>query len=235
MTSRAAEPAKLPDRAPRSTGRPGAVSRTLALAEEQALVARAKSGDRRAFETLVRDNADRLYAVVLRFSASEADAEEAAQEAFIRAWRSLPRFRSDSRFFTWMYRIGVNEAKRIAERGPGAGTVVSVEEWPVDDISDDRPGPSPRAEQSELRDVLEQAVRRLPEKYRAPVVLRDIEGLTTEEAAEILGLHQAAFKSRLHRGRMALRRDVADYVVGEDIESLRAATGTGRPRSRRVA
>ena len=191
----------------------------MTLSEEQALVARAKAGDRQAFEILVRHNADRLYAVVLRFSASESDAEEAAQEAFVRAWRSLPHFRSDSRFFTWLYRIGVNEAKRISERGPRAGTVLSAEERSVDDISDARPGPQPRAEQAELRDVLEQAVRRLPEKYRTPVVLRDIAGLTTEEAADILGLHQAAFKRRLHRGRMALRRDVANYVRGEDVES----------------
>lgn len=202
------------------------MSGVLPLTEEQALVARAKAGDRRSFESLVRHNAERLYAVVLRFSASESDAEEAAQEAFVRAWRSLPRFRSDSRFFTWLYRIGVNEAKRIAERGPGAGTVVSVEERPVDDIRDERPGPQPRAEQAELRSVLEQAVRHLPEKYRTPVVLRDIEGLTTEEAAEILGLHQAAFKSRLHRGRMALRRDVSTYGLGEDVDALPAASGT---------
>ncbi|HEV2062273.1 MAG TPA: sigma-70 family RNA polymerase sigma factor [Solirubrobacteraceae bacterium] len=200
------------------------MSASLAEAEEQALVAQAKAGDRRAFEELVRHNADRLYAVVLRFSASNADAEEATQEAFVRAWRSIDRFRSDSRFFTWLYRIGVNEAKRLAERGPRAGTVVSVEERPVDDISDDEPGPQPRAEQSELREVLEQAVRRLPEKYRAPVVLRDVEGLSTTEAAEALGLHEAAFKSRLHRGRMALRRDVANYVLGEDVDDLPAAT-----------
>ncbi len=201
----------------------GSVSGVMPHAEEQALVARAKAGDRHAFEVLVRQNADRLYAVVLRFSRTESDAEEAAQEAFVRAWRSLPRFRSDSRFFTWLYRIGVNEAKRIAERSPSAATVVSVEERPVDDISDDQPGPQPRAEQSELRDVLEQAVRRLPEKFRAPVVLRDIEGLSTTEAAEVLGLHEAAFKSRLHRGRMALRRDVANYVLGEDVDALPAA------------
>jgi RNA polymerase sigma-70 factor (ECF subfamily) len=105
------------------------------------LVARAQAGDRGSFETLVRHNADRLYAVVLRFSVSDADAEEATQEAFVRAWRSIERFRGESRFFTWLYRIGVNEAKRIAERGPEAGTVVSVEERPVDDISDEQPGP----------------------------------------------------------------------------------------------
>ncbi len=161
---------------------------------------------------LVRRHADRLHAVVRRFSASESDAEEATQEAFVRAWRSLARFRGDARFFTWLYRIGVNEAKRIGERAPSAGTVASVEERPVDHLGDPRPGPGHSAEAGELRDVLEQAVRALPEKYRAAVILRDVEGLSTTEAAGLLGLREAAFKSRLHRGRMALREDVATYL-----------------------
>jgi RNA polymerase sigma-70 factor, ECF subfamily len=184
--------------------------------DEPALIARARDGDRAAFESLVLRHADRLYAVVLRFTESDADAEEATQEAFVRAWRSIGRFRGDARFFSWLYRIGVNEAKRIAERGPRPGTVVSTEERPVDDIGDHRPGPAPRAEQAELREVLEAAVRRLPAKYRAPVVLRDVEGLSTTEAAQALGLREAAFKSRLHRGRMALRREVAGYLAPED-------------------
>ncbi len=197
----------------RDDRRAGSMSGPLSKAEEQALVERAKSGDRRAFEALVRHNAERLYAVVLRFSATETDAEEATQEAFIRAWRSIDRFRGDSRLFTWLYPIGVNEAKRILERRPHPSAVVSVEERSIDHITDDAPEPEPRAEQGELRDVLEHAIRRLPEKYRSAVVLRDVEGLSTAEAAELLGLREAAFKSRLHRGRMALRRDVADYVL----------------------
>ena len=187
----------------------------LAAADERSLVHRAKAGDRLAFEQLVRGNVERLYAVVLRFSHSEGDAEEATQEAFLRAWRSLGRFRGDSRFFTWLYRIGVNEAKRIAQRRPPTGTVMSVEDRRVDDISDAAPSPQPRAEQAELRDVLEAAVRRLPEKYRAAVVLRDIEGLSTAEAAQALGVQEAAFKSRLHRGRLALRGYVSEYIDQE--------------------
>lgn len=202
---------------------PDADNSRLSPAEEQALVGRAKSGERAAFETLVEHHADRLHSVVLRFCAVEADAEEATQEAFVRAWRSIGRFRGDARFFTWLYRIGVNEAKRIAERGPRSGTVVSLDERRVDDLSDDAPGPQPRAEQSELRDLLEAAIRRLPEKYRAPVLLRDIAGISTAEAAQALGLAEAAFKSRLHRGRMALRRDVAPYLSAE--ETSRAPGG----------
>ncbi len=174
-----------------------AVSGTLAPAEEQVLVARAKSGDQRAFEALVRYNADRLYAVVLRFSATEADAEEATQEAFVRAWRILPRLRSDS---------GSSHGSTGSASTRGSGS--RSERWRTGWSSRWRSGPSTtsatvspgrcRGSRS-CAILLGQAVRRLPEKYRAPVILRDIEGLTTEEAAEVLGLHQAAFKSRLHR------------------------------------
>ena len=201
------------------------MSESLPRAEEQALVLRSKAGDRSAYEVLVRHNADRLYAVVLRFSASEADAEEATQEAFLRAWRSIDRFRGDARFFTWLYRIGVNEAKRILERRPPAGTIVSIAAEPIEDIATGAPGPQSRAESSELREILDDALRRLPEKYRAAVVLRDVEGLSTSEAAEVLGLREAAFKSRLHRGRMALRADVAAYL--DDSESVPTEGPTG--------
>ncbi len=179
-------------------------------------MARAKAGDRAAYEALVRHNADRLYAVVLRFSATESDAEEATQEAFLRAWRSLGRFRGDARFFTWLYRIGVNEAKRILDRRPTSDVVVSTENRPIDDVADDAPQVHLQAQDAELRDLLEQEIRRLPDKYRAAVVLRDVEGLSTAEAAEVLGLREAAFKSRLHRGRMSLRAAVAHYVVDDD-------------------
>ena len=207
-------------------GGPTETSALLSVAEEQALVSRAKAGDRAAYEALVRHNADRLHAVVLRFCVSETDAEEATQEAFLRAWRNLDRFRGDARFFTWLYRIGVNEAKRMAERRPSPGTVVSVEERSIDDVADAAPQLQRGAEAAELREVLDRGIRRLPEKYRAAVILRDVEGLSTSEAAEVLGLREAAFKSRLHRGRMALRADVAAYLSDDDgaVERLRRET-----------
>jgi len=192
------------------------VSDLLSKTEEHGLVVRAKAGDRVAYEELVRHNADRLYAVVLRFSATESDAEEATQEAFVRAWRGIDRFRADARFFTWLYRIGVNEAKRILERRPGADVVLSTEDRPIDEVADAAPQVDHQVEDAELRNLLERAIRRLPEKYRAAVVLRDVEGLSTAEAAEVLGLGEAAFKSRLHRGRMSLRAAVAHYVLDDD-------------------
>ncbi|MGH2955972.1 MAG: sigma-70 family RNA polymerase sigma factor, partial [Solirubrobacterales bacterium] len=169
---------------------------------EQALIERAQGGDRAAFEELVRGSADRLYAVLLRFVADADEAEEATQEAFLRAWRSIGDFRGGSRFFTWLYRIGINEAKRRVERRPPAGLLSSLDDEPVPEAPDWSRAPEVQAEQQEVRTVLERAVRALPIEYRATIILRDVEGLSTREAAEVMELGEAAFKSRLHRARL---------------------------------
>jgi RNA polymerase sigma-70 factor (ECF subfamily) len=181
---------------------------------DEELARLARDGHRDAFEELVRRHADRLYIVVLRFTGDSAEAEEVVQEAFLRAWRGIGRFEGRSQFFTWLYRIGLNEAKRRATRRPGLD-VVSVEEGALEQTPDLRLAPEPQAEQNDLRAALERAVRALPPKYRAPLILRDIEGLSTQEAAEIMDLREAAFKSRLHRARLAVRDAVGDYLVGE--------------------
>jgi RNA polymerase sigma-70 factor, ECF subfamily len=176
------------------------------LIEDDAdLVRRARAGDSPAFEDLVMRNADRLYMALRRFGLDDGEAQEAAQETFLRAWRSLDRFEGRAQFSTWLYRIGFNEAHRLLARRPSGGTVVSTEDSPVDDLADGAPGPAARAEQDELRGALLKGLQELPAGLRAPVVLRDVEGLSTEEAASVLDLGEAAFKSRLHRGRTALR------------------------------
>ncbi len=134
----------------------------------------------------MRSNAPRLYAVVVRCCANEADAEEATQDAFVRAWRSLQKFRNEARFCTWLYRIGLNEAARVADRNCNAPASARAEEWPLEATRAEAPEPQGCAEQAELRRILGDALRRLPEKYRSPVVLRDIEGMTTAEAAKAL-------------------------------------------------
>jgi RNA polymerase sigma-70 factor (ECF subfamily) len=189
--------------------------RSPAAEAEAVLVERARTGDQAAFEELVRRHADRLYAVVLRFLADPVDAEEATQETFLRAWRSIDRFRGRSQFFTWLYRIGLNEAKRLATRRPAAGTVRSLEDEPIPEAPDWSEAPEVRLAQTEVRQVLEQAIRALPLEYRATIVLRDIEGLSTGEAAEAMELGEAAFKSRLHRARLAVRRALDEYFVEE--------------------
>jgi RNA polymerase sigma-70 factor (ECF subfamily) len=173
--------------------------------EDAALVRRAREGDIKAFEELVMRHADGVYVVLRRFGLNGDEAHDVAQETFLRAWRGLPRFEGRARFFTWLYRIAFNEAQRRLSKRPPAGAVVSTEERPLDDLADDAPGPDDQFEREELRAALAAALRELPVALRAPVVLRDVEGLSTREAASVLDLGEAAFKSRLHRGRMALR------------------------------
>ncbi len=175
---------------------------------------RAAGGDREAFEELVRRHADHLYAVVLRFTGDPSEAEEVVQEAFLRAWRSIGRFEGRSQFFTWLCRIGLNEAKRGGTGRP-APEALSVEEGALERTADLRQAPEPHAEHRDLRLALERAVRALPEGYRAPLILRDVEGLSTGQAAEILGLSEAAFKSRLHRARLVVRDAIDGYLSGD--------------------
>jgi RNA polymerase sigma-70 factor (ECF subfamily) len=179
---------------------------------EATLVESARGGDRAAFEELVRRHAERLYAVVLRFVADADEAQEVTQEAFLRAWRNIGRFEGRSRFFTWLYRIGINEAKRRGARRP-VTPVTSLEDEPVPEAPDWSEAPQTRSEQAEVRRVLEAAIRALPIEYRAPIVLRDVEGLSTREAAEAMDLGEAAFKSRLHRARLVVRRALDEYYL----------------------
>ena len=157
--------------------------------------------------------ADRLFAALVRFGLDNTEAQEVAQETFLRAWRGLGGFEGRSSFFTWLYRIGFNEAQRALAHRPAAGTLGSNELQPLEQFEDGRPGPAARAETEELRHALGRALRELPVDLRAPVVLRDVEGLSTRQSAAILDLGEAAFKSRLHRGRMALRALLTPWLA----------------------
>src|ERR687894_1191432 len=101
------------------------------------LVHRAREGDLTSFEELVTRHADALYAVLRRLGLDDGEAQDVAQDTFVRAWRALPRFEGRSRFFTWLYRIGFNEAQRRLSKRPATGAVVSAEERPLDDLADD--------------------------------------------------------------------------------------------------
>jgi RNA polymerase sigma-70 factor, ECF subfamily len=196
--------------APAHGSRPPRVLRLRMTDADAELVERAKGGERAAFEELVRRHADRLYAVILRLVDDRHEAEEVTQEAFLRAWRGIVRFKGEAQFFTWLYRIGFNEAHRRTSRRPPA-RVASLEDEAIDP-PDPRPAPDLAAEHSDLRDALERAIRALEPEYRTPLILRDVEGLTTAEAATIMGLREAAFKSRLHRARLAVRNAVENYL-----------------------
>lgn len=176
---------------------------------------RAQAGDREAFEELVRRHADGLYGAVRRFGLPSDAAEEVTQEAFLRAWRGIGAFKGRARFSTWLYRIGINEAKRRLRRERTRWLARSLDEGGGLDPTDPRDEPDARVAQGELRVALAVAVRTLSVKYRAPLILCDIEGLSTAEAAAILGLSDAALKSRLHRARMAVREAIAGQLGRE--------------------
>jgi RNA polymerase sigma-70 factor (ECF subfamily) len=168
------------------------------------LVVLARDGDGAAFDALVRAHAPRVYRMLVRVIRDAASAEDVAQETFARAWRGLAGFREDARFSTWLYRIAMNEANRFLERESRRETLPYEDVMQeVADLAADTPA---AAETRELRRELEAHLAELPANYRVAVVLRDVEGLSNEEAAEVLGLGVRNFKSRLHRGRMELRR-----------------------------
>lgn len=179
-------------------------SATITASDERTLVARAASGDGAAFEQLIELHGRRIYRMLVRIVGDPGDAEDVLQETLLKAWRALPRFRGEAQFATWLYRIAVNEANRRLAR-ESRHRSLPLEDTPAD-VPDLAPGPSAHAESAELQELVGRCIGELPPQYREAVVLRDIEGLTNEEAAEVLGLTVRNFKSRLHRGRMGIRR-----------------------------
>jgi RNA polymerase sigma-70 factor (ECF subfamily) len=182
--------------------------------EERALIARARAGDESAFAQLVTEHSARVYGALRRFGLNSQEADEVAQEVFLRAWRGLGRFEERSQFSTWLYRIAFNEAqRRLARRPPPTasslpGDLDAIAALPAAVGS----GPQARALDREFEQMLERALAELPADLRAAVILRDLEGLSTAEAAAVAGVRQAAFKSRLHRGRMQLRALLEPYL-----------------------
>lgn len=177
------------------------------------LVVRAQRGEREAFEELVRRHADPIYALARRLGLPKQAAEDVAQEAFLRAWRGIAGFRRDARFSTWLYSIAVNESKRWLVRERRRAPLRSLDEGDISSEQRDERAEL-RVVQAEWQEALQCAVRALPLKYRAPLILRDVEGLSTAEGAAILGLGEAAFKSRLHRARLAVRDRLDDETRG---------------------
>jgi RNA polymerase sigma-70 factor (ECF subfamily) len=180
---------------------------------ERRLVARARAGDMDAFEQLAGAHADRLFALLLGLLGNRGEAEDVAQEVMLRAWRGIGRFRGRSLFFTWLYRIAINEANRSLEKSSRRPMSVSIDAEVLQVPATAQDEPSRRLEQTELRKALSRALAGLPPDYRIAIVLRDVEGLSTQQAAEIAGVGQAAFKSRLHQARLKVRAAIGDEAL----------------------
>jgi RNA polymerase sigma-70 factor, ECF subfamily len=180
---------------------------------EARLVARARAGDMDAFEQLAGAHADRLFAVLLRLLGNHADAEDAAQEVMLRAWRGIGHFHGHALFLTWLYRIAVNEASRSLHKSSRTPVSVSIDAEALQVPAGAHDQPPRRLEQTELRNTLDQALADLPPDHRTAIVLRDVEGLSTQQAAQITGISQAAFKSRLHQARLKIRAAIGDDTL----------------------
>lgn len=185
--------------------------------EELSLVAAAKSGDMGAFEELVRRYDRNVFRIAQHITQNREDAEDVVQDAFLKSFQNLEQFQGQSKFYTWLVRIAVNEAlmklrKRRPERFVSLDEDVKTEEDSIPrEIADWSPNPEQQYNQAELKDILGKTIQGLPPGFRTVFVLRDVEGLSTEETAEALDLSVPAVKSRLLRARLQLRERLNKY------------------------
>ena len=187
--------------------------------DEASLVAQLRAGDQAAFEQVVRAYGGRLLAVARRIVGSEEDARDVVQDAFMNAFKSLDRFEGNAKLSTWLHRIVVNAALmrlRTRKRKPEQSIETMLPSFLDDGHHEERfqswDEPIDKImERAENRELVRKQIDALPEGYRTVLVLRDIEGLDTEETANVLGLSVNATKIRLHRARQALRTLLAPH------------------------
>ncbi|WP_103350524.1 RNA polymerase sigma factor [Amycolatopsis sp. CA-128772] len=183
------------------------------MSDDAELLARAADGDETAFGALVRQHTPRMYRVALRITGSAAEAEDVVQEAWLAAWRSLPGFRQESAVSTWLYRVVTNGALAVLRR---RRPTVSLDDPDPRSTVDSAlfaaavPGPEGRVVRAEEVDAVLRAVGRLEVSQRVPLVLRELEGLSYEEVADVLDVNVGALRSRLHRARVALLAELRE-------------------------
>jgi RNA polymerase sigma-70 factor (ECF subfamily) len=194
---------------------------TVVKEDEPALVAAAKAGDISAFETLVGRYERKIFRLAQNITQNREDAEDTMQEAFLKAYQHLGEFQGNSRFYTWLVRIAVNQAlMKLRKRRPNVVSldeeIETGEESMPREVEDWGPSPEERYEQSELGTILTETIAELDPAFRIVFQLRDIEELSTEETADVLGLSVPAVKSRLLRARLKLRQKLNKYFRRSD-------------------
>ena len=172
------------------------------------LVQRAQKGDKTAFDLLVRKYQHRIAAVVSRFVRDYAECQDVVQESFIKAYKSLPGFRGESQFYTWMYRIAVNTAKNHLasqkRRPTGSVDLADAEHLEGGIYMQDNDTPEHELLREELAQVVSKALAQLPEEIRQAITLREMEGLSYEEIAEVMNSPVGTVRSRIFRAREAI-------------------------------
>ncbi len=183
--------------------------------DEHSLVTQAKAGDYAAFEELVNRYEKKIYRLAFNITGHREDAEDVLQEAFMKSFQHLHNFREGSRFYTWLVRIAVNEGL-MKLRKRRTGRLVQMEESTDDEghtvpreFVDWGPNPEELYGRSELEGILQKAVDSLSPNFRTVFLLRDMEKLSTEEAADVLEISIGAVKARLFRARLQLREDLS--------------------------
>ncbi len=195
---------------------------------DEDLVRVAQGGDNRAFDELVRRYQGKVYRLSYKILRHEDDAAEALQDAFLSAYRGLASFKEQSSFSTWLYRIATNASlMKIRKRRPNHFSLDQPREEETDplELPDWSAQPAEELLTAETREIMEEGIQHLPEDLRAVFVLRDIEGLSNAQIAEVLQLSVAAAKSRLHRARVALRARLNRYFADALTRKDRAASG----------
>ncbi|MBN7798181.1 RNA polymerase sigma factor RpoE [Parahaliea mediterranea] len=190
-----------------------------AAVTDQQLVAKVQKGDSRAFDMLVLKYQHKILGLISRYVHDADEVQDVAQEAFIKAYRALPNFRGDSAFYTWLYRIAINTAKNHlvsrSRRPPGSDVEVEDAEYfegggALRDIE----SPESALFGAELKEVVERAIRELPDDLRTAVTLREFDGLSYEDIAEIMACPVGTVRSRIFRAREAIDKQVRQQVDG---------------------
>jgi len=199
---------------------------------EGVLIRRIRNGEHDLFYELIRPYERRVFAAAFAILRNDADAEDAAQEAVLKAFKHIRQFRAEARFSTWLIQITVNEA-RMRKRKEHAGIMEPIAGQPDEegqytprDFADWREIPSESLERKEVREKLAEALATLGEKYREVFVLRDMQHLSIEETAKVLGISTASVKTRLLRARLMLRDLLAPGLGGSWSTRLSFAKGT---------
>ena len=188
---------------------------------DKELVERVQAGDKKAFDLLVLKYQHKLVKLISRYVHDHAEALDVSQEAFIKAYRALPRFRGDSSFYTWLYRIGINTAKNHlvsqGRRPPDSDIdAQDAERYDIESRLKDQESPEALAQRDQVQETVMSAIDELPEDLRTAITLREFEGLTYEEIAQAMDCPIGTVRSRIFRAREAIDRRLRPLISGTD-------------------